>query len=555
MVLGGTSNMLLYFNTLVKMLAPDEAVLKRGGETGQWGNQNVIDVLIQNGQIVHWNAFAGWDSAVACRQVNKDEFAMRADECWSLLEGNISASSLAFNPSNTTRVTFFMSFFWDLAGMAMEVVTADAQWAHADLSFVFQVTAWYTICNTFQAKWCPRKELYDTSLDETITLFDEEMSAVLDRMETFCVPTGRAGRLGCVVGTNTWSEAGVSPTSSFSLLNDRVRIAMRPRSTATLRHVDFFNLGAAMTHEVSNGHGSLVLNLWSWQVMLNGMCPASLAPQGRSASFDGLSCSALDASFTKCPDYVKTCGDRCELWYCMNSVPCVMNSIALNDTVTSTLPSTTSAEPLASTTAVTSTLPSTTSAEILASTTGVHTSSFEQLAVTYFWSHGAMECPLAAVSLTQSECDGIAAAYGSASVQAGTVTSADEPSGCFTRDDAIFYNFHSSGSARDGRSLGCKSIHAPGDCPKVAPSEPWTYVIAEVSSNQCAQGTQPLTLEECKEVENKSDGGLRNFKQINQAADPKGCFKFGSWSLIYNTHTTGAVREGRYPICRVASLV
>jgi len=310
-----------------------------------------------------------------------------------------------------------------------------------------------------------------------------------------------------------------------------------------------------MTHEVYNGHGSPVLNLWSWQVMLNGMCPVSLAPQGRAALFDGLSCSALDASFTKCPDYLKICGDRCELWYCMNSVPCVMNSMFLNDTVTSTLPSTTSAEPLTSTTAVASTLPSTTSGEPLASTTAVPTSSFEQLAVTYFWSHGAMECPLAAVSLTQSECDGVAAAYGSASVKAGTVTSADEPSGCFTHDDAIFYNFHSSGSAREGRSLACKSIHAPGDCPKVAPSEPWTYVISEVSSNQCAQGMQSLTLEECKEVESKSDGGLRNFRQINAAAYPKGCFKFGAWSLYYNTHPTGAVREYRYPICRVASLV
>lgn len=535
-VLGGTSNMLLYFNALVKMLAPEEAVLKRGGEKGQWGNENVIDVFIQNGRIVHWNSFAGWDSAVACRQVNKDAFAKLADECWSLLAGNISASSSAFSPGNTTRVTMFMSFFWDMASMATDLITADAQWAHADLSFVFQVVAWYRICNVAQWSYCPRKELFDLSFDEALTLFDSEMSVVLDKLEKICVPGGRAGRLGCVVGTNTWSEQGVSPTSSYSLLNERVRIAMRPRSTATLRHVDFFALGAAMTHEVYNGHGSPVLNLWSWQVMLNGMCPDSLAPQGRSALFDGLSCSALDASFNKCPDYVETCGDWCELWYCMNSVPCVMNSMALNETMTSTVPSTTSTEPLAPTTAM-------------------PTSSFEQLAVTYFWSHGAKECPPAAVSLTQSECQAIAAAYGLPSVETGSVTSADESSGCFTHDDAIFYNFHSSGSSREGRALACKSIHAPGDCPKVAPSEPWTYVIAEVPSNQCAQGTQPLTLEECKVVENKSDGGLRNFRQIDQAGDPTGCFKFGSWSLYYNTHPTGAVREGRYPICRVPSLV
>jgi len=552
-VLGGTSNMLLYFNTLVKLLAPDEAIVKRGGEKGQWGNEDVIDVFIQNGQIIHWNSFGGWDSTPICRQINKDDFADNDMACRALLASHLNSSNLSVpvDPSNTTRVTMFMSFFWDRVSMAVDLVEADDRWASSDVAFVVQVVAWYRICNVAKWSYCPRKELFDLSFDAALELFGHEMESAIASLERVCMPNGRAWKLGCAVGTNTWSHQGVNPTSSYSLMNDRIRTAMKNRSTATLRHVDFYALGAAMTHEVENGHGSQVLNLWSWQVVLNGMCSSDLAPQGSWAVFDGPMCSATEASFHLCPDYVQICGDWCELWYCMNSVPCSMTPVFFDTSLTTSTSTTQSPELTASTSTSSNVHSMQTSTT---STAAKQQSTLHELAVVYsFGTDGSNLCPEPSIGVSKKECQDVVLAFDGVVEGPMEVNAADEPRGCFDHGGSMFYNTHASGSGRPGRMPYCKSLQA--SCSVTTSSAPWMYIISTIASNTCPEGGEPLTVEECSEVERKSDGTLRNFKQINTVADPKGCFKFGVWSLYYNAHDQGAVRDGRYPICRLKQLV
>ena len=257
-------------------------------------------------------------------------------QCELIIEAVLPPNSIAtIAPTacrpTATRITIFVSFFWHRTSVALDIIGADTAWAAAEVAWITQVGAWYNVCAIVQNEYCPRKELLTMDRDEAIQEFNKEMEGVMVKMDSFCKPGGRAGKRGCNIQTISWTN-GKGDNDNFKIMNELLIEAMRPRQSNTFRLVDFFNLGGAMPEEVVNGHGSQMLNLWVWQIMLNAMCPAKHASEGSYAVWEGKICSGTDARFDNCPEYhKKSCNpdnpaSRCEKWECMNSVPCTLTA-------------------------------------------------------------------------------------------------------------------------------------------------------------------------------------------------------------------------------------
>ncbi|CAJ1392982.1 unnamed protein product [Effrenium voratum] len=319
-MLTGSSNTLLEFGNLINFLAPEEYEITRDGE--MIGASAVADVVIEDGKVVHWATVS--NQLPECRQVNKDLAMANRPACKQAIE-TLLAQAPAYSPT-AVRITMFISFFWYRTELALQVVEADTKWSAAKLGVVTQVGAWYNVCSVTKESYCPRQELLDMDRDPAIQVFKDEMEQVFALMDPFC-KTGRASALGCYVQTISWTN-GVRDNDNFQVMNGYIEELMASRWSAKFRLIDFFKLGGAMPEEVINGHGSQMLNLWSWTVMFNAMCPAEMAARGSYAQWTGNLCSGTEARWENCPNYFPACedGPRCEKWECMNSVPCTLTA-------------------------------------------------------------------------------------------------------------------------------------------------------------------------------------------------------------------------------------
>mmetsp|Transcript_120371 Transcript_120371/g.286015 ORF Transcript_120371/g.286015 Transcript_120371/m.286015 type:complete len:1363 (-) Transcript_120371:278-4366(-) len=308
-VMAGTSSLHLQFQNLINFLAPDEHHIKRDGEW--FGEVAGADVVIENGQVIHWEVIN--DPIPECRP-------------WNITLQSHTACKRAFNrlldraplySPGSFRITYFSAFFWHRTSLALEVVGEDRLWNGAKVGVVVQVGAWYNLCiDKFDN--CPRKELMTMERDLAVQLFKDEMEEAFHQMGSFCMRDGRA-QLGCSVQTG--------PRPADKVLNAYIEQAVASRQSSSFRLVDYIRLGQGMPTEVVRGHGSQMLNLWAWTIMLNAMCPANLAAPGSFAVWEGL-CSATEARFENCPNYWPTCllSQRCEKWECMNNAPCTLTA-------------------------------------------------------------------------------------------------------------------------------------------------------------------------------------------------------------------------------------
>ncbi|CAE8674628.1 unnamed protein product [Polarella glacialis] len=318
----GSSNTLLEFASLINLLAPAEYHIDRPGE--MIGASAVVDVIIENGEVTYWDSVS--NGLPVCRQVNKVEAQLNDAACRQTITEFI-AKAPAYS-AGAIRITVFISFFWDRTGLALDVIGADAGWASGEVTVIIQVGAWYNVCAALKAAFCPRAELLAMDGTAAMHIFKDEMKEVLVKMSSFCESGGRASKRGCAVQSISWTNSH-SDNANFKMMNGYIKEAMQGRESASLRFVDFFGLGGAMPEEVVWGHGSQMLNLWMWQVLLGGICPAELASQGSYAAWEGILCSGTEADYVNCPDYYSKCldGPRCEQWECMHSEPCTLSAI------------------------------------------------------------------------------------------------------------------------------------------------------------------------------------------------------------------------------------
>eukprot|EP00931_Biecheleriopsis_adriatica_P042205 TRINITY_DN2405_c0_g1_i1.p1 TRINITY_DN2405_c0_g1~~TRINITY_DN2405_c0_g1_i1.p1 ORF type:complete len:1055 (+),score=183.52 TRINITY_DN2405_c0_g1_i1:126-3167(+) len=321
-IITGASNALLEFGNLINHMAPDEYHIEREGE--MIGASALIDVIIEDGKVAYW---AVVDNGLpVCRQIDKAIAAQNDAACREAIREHL-AKAPPFAGSGT-RITMFVSFFWDRTSVALDAVSADPGWAGAEVSLVTQVGAWYSMCSITKADYCPRKELLVMDIDPAVQVFRDEMEEVFSKMDVFCSSSGRAGKRGCNVQTISWTNSQ-RDKENFRQMNHYIKEAMETRKSKNFRLIDFFNLGAAMPEEIVQGHGSQMLNLWVWQVMLGTMCPADEAADRSDAQFEGNLCSGTEAKFENCPEYYPACknGPRCEIWECMHSVPCTLKAV------------------------------------------------------------------------------------------------------------------------------------------------------------------------------------------------------------------------------------
>ena len=91
--------------------------------------------------------------------------------------------------------------------------------------------------------------------------------------------------------TLSWADWDVE-RSIYQKMNVYIQKAMAQQSER-LRLLDVYTLATNMPKEVIGGHGSIMLNLWTWTVLFNGMCAGG---SGRHfASFQGKMCTGREA--------------------------------------------------------------------------------------------------------------------------------------------------------------------------------------------------------------------------------------------------------------------
>ena len=312
----GTSNAQLLANSLLFMMAGSEA-----SEHIHFGKYNFHDFIIENGAISYHNVIKIDDMPV-CKQ-NTTGAREQERRCQDLF--SLELSKAPAPTAGRIRVTMVISFFWERVGSVMDVVEADVAWKEVKVGYVTQVVAWYLVCQNIKSWLCPRSELKSQTEDEVFAKFSAEMELVLQRMEASCtLSTGRAAQgFGCVVGSNSYTEARGPLLDAFLRFNARVMDAMSSRATGTFRALDFFQVGEAMPRETLAGHGSQRLHLWLWTMILGGWCPQDLASKHWRVEFQGPLCSAEDLDFAFCPRVSYGIG-----WHCMNSIPCTMKTLA-----------------------------------------------------------------------------------------------------------------------------------------------------------------------------------------------------------------------------------
>ncbi|CAE7341355.1 unnamed protein product, partial [Symbiodinium pilosum] len=304
------------------LLAPAEADVQR---SGRFGGAHLIDAVVEDGRIIHYQTVRS--SEPSCVQ------------------------STATGGANEIRVTMFLSFFWATrcqqdvlstfrTATAVDLIEANQPWANAEVAMVTQVVAWYVVCNGIKFTGCPRANLIDMEEAAVKSMFVAEMESVLSRMTSFCAPGGRAGRRGCAIATNSWSDPGPTLMAMFQGYNNEITKAMLSKQSATFRSVDIFALGASMPGETYLGHGSQILHIWTWQALLGGFCTSASATPGSQIEFEGALCWREDASLDLCTSYTRTV-----LWQCMNSQLCVHrlkpSSTTMATTMATTLATTT----------------------------------------------------------------------------------------------------------------------------------------------------------------------------------------------------------------------
>ncbi|CAK9029164.1 unnamed protein product [Durusdinium trenchii] len=113
-------------------------------------------------------------------------------------------------------------------GTALDLIEAQDAWAMSEVSILVQVVAWYVVCNGIKFNGCHRPNLIDLPEDEGLLL----------------VPCQHL-------------------------------------------QVDVQEFEVVLTLD---GHGSQILQLWTWQALLGGFCSSSSAATGSQVRFDGPLC-------------------------------------------------------------------------------------------------------------------------------------------------------------------------------------------------------------------------------------------------------------------------
>ncbi|CAJ1400299.1 unnamed protein product [Effrenium voratum] len=317
----GTSNAQLLANNLLFTLAGRNA-----SDHIHFGEFNFHDFVIEDGVVIYHNVIRV-DDVEECKQ-NTTGSNEQEEQC-----KDTYGTELAKAPApkaGRVRVTMTIVFFWERVRSMMHIVEADAGWREVKVGYVTQVVAWYLVCQNIKSYLCPRRELKDDTEDQTFQKFTDEMDSVLSYMQTSCSPSGRAGQgFGCVVGTNSYTDAQGSLGEAFRRFNAQVLVSMSSKATGTFRALDVFALGAAMPRETLAGHGSPMVHLWTWMAILGAWCAPQLAADEWQVHFVGPLCSAREVNEALCP--------RAQIgveWICMNSEPCFMEIASATQTTT-----------------------------------------------------------------------------------------------------------------------------------------------------------------------------------------------------------------------------
>lgn len=323
-VIIGASQTTIWTSQLANLLVPEALLPNKDNFKIDGVFTLLIDIIIEDGKVVYKNIVTDSRSEesqrIGAHTFNRDQRVL------SRVFDEVKSPGAKFSPK-AIRITNFFAEWWDNVDLAVQAVDgAQLQgWNQAKVTLAVTVGLWYI--NTYQcsetAEWCAtRPEYGKLSLDKLMVQYRKDMERTLTKLEPFCSRKGRAKELGCAVATIDHCQ--FMQGEIWHRTYDVVKDVMKQRATPLFRFVDLWTFTLQIPEDCVGGHQSPMSTLWTWQLLLGGVCKSTKAAPGTLAAFRGETCRAADVE--------RECADPEKLgfsykWECGLAKPCDMAAV------------------------------------------------------------------------------------------------------------------------------------------------------------------------------------------------------------------------------------
>jgi len=321
-VLIGASQTNIWTVQLANTLAHNALITKRDGFSIDGVFTLLIDVVIEDGKVVYKNIVQDrrkkGERRVGAHTKERDSTLLQ-DVFSQVWRQSVKYSTKA------VRITNFFAEYWDNVDMALHAVESASGWARAPVTMAVTIGLWYvnSLHCAESSQWCATRPAYGRlSMDELLDQYREDMLDAMARLEPFCSSSGRARVLGCAVASIDHCQ--FMQGDIWHRTYDELRTVMSERATHLFRYIDLWTLTMQIPEDCLGGHQSPMSALWTWQVLLGGICQKTPAAKGALAAFHGPLCRAEQVN-AECDDPHKK--GFSYSWECALSELCTLEAV------------------------------------------------------------------------------------------------------------------------------------------------------------------------------------------------------------------------------------
>lgn len=330
-VIVGASQTEIWTDVLANTLVPGALSTKRDAFNIDGMFTQMIDVVIEDGEVIYRNVVVDEWTAGQVGPGSYQGQRMRAVHTWSRdqHELRVKFAQVRHAPKyspRSIRITNFLAEYWDGVPLALEAVQNASAWREAPVTVIVSIGLWYV--NSFNCPpnkvWCATRPPYtDLTMHQLLKHYNHGLESALAKLEPFCSANGPARKLGCTV--TSIDHCKYMSSKIWHSVYEVVRRVMVNRSSQHMRFVDLWTLTSQLPENCLGGHQTPMSTLWTWQIMLAGMCDGIVdASEGTLASFHGPTCRAAQV-YHRCRNPAQR-GFHAQ-WDCALGDPCTLEAV------------------------------------------------------------------------------------------------------------------------------------------------------------------------------------------------------------------------------------
>lgn len=295
-VITGGSAAAIWAVQLINSLAPGTLIDSKGNFSINGPAALVVDVVIDGRKATH-KAVTGNSGGVGAAYAQVSSRGQWGE---------------ATSPRRLTRITYFRAEWWDEVTRAIDIVNGTADWSEAEVAAIITIGGELTQRMALEG-------------EAAVQRLRGGLTPALDRLEEFCSYDGSSGNRGCTL--MNFEPCSASGISGKERLQAAIADLLKPWVSSSRSFIDLDTLSAAVPqpYRCAGRHPSPVTVLWTWQVLLAGICNRLGASPRTEIELFGPMCKPQDA--------VAGCRGFSSAWDCFLSkgeLPCAVTASAGN---------------------------------------------------------------------------------------------------------------------------------------------------------------------------------------------------------------------------------